>query len=82
MGENYGDTVVTFLERIDATTLYVAVEILGTESGTDSYTSRTGPTRGPGKVAREVRRREMAAGEHTGRAGRPPLIGNRVPLIA
>jgi hypothetical protein len=26
-------------------------------------------------------RREMAAGEGTGMAGRPPLIGNRVPLI-
>jgi hypothetical protein len=24
----------------------------------------------------------MAAGEGTGKAGRPPLIGNRVPLIA
>jgi hypothetical protein len=33
-------------------------------------------------VTREVRRREMAAGEGTGMAGRPPLIGNIVPLIA
>jgi hypothetical protein len=41
-----------------------------------------GPTRGPAVVTREVRRREMAAGEGTGMAGRPPLIGNRVPLIA
>jgi hypothetical protein len=33
-------------------------------------------------MTREVRRREMAAGEGTGKAGRPPLIGNRESLIA
>jgi hypothetical protein len=32
------------------------------ESGTDSYTDRVGPTRGPVVVIREVRRRKMAAG--------------------
>jgi hypothetical protein len=37
---------------------------------------------GPGVVTLEVRKREIAAGEDTGMAGRPPLIGNRVPLIA
>jgi hypothetical protein len=45
------------------------------ESGTDSYTwGRAAPTRGPAVVIRAVRRREMAAGEGTGRAGRPPLM--------
>jgi hypothetical protein len=46
------------------------------ELGTDSYTEVV-----PAVVTREVRG-EMAAGEGIGRAGRPPLIGNRVPLIA
>jgi hypothetical protein len=33
-------------------------------------------------VTIEVRRREMAAGEGIGKADRPPLIGNREPLIS
>jgi hypothetical protein len=36
---------------------------------------RAGPTRGPAVVTRGVRWREMAAGEGTGRADRPPQTG-------
>jgi hypothetical protein len=40
------------------------------------------PHKGAGFGDLRSKRREMAAGEGTGMAGRPPLIGNRVPLIA
>jgi hypothetical protein len=39
---------------------------------------RAGHTRGPGVVTREVTRREMAAGEGTGKVGRPPLTGKKI----
>jgi hypothetical protein len=55
------------------------------EFETDSYMNTCKscrPHKGAGVVTRGVRRSEMAAGEGTNMAGRPPLIGNRVPLIA
>jgi hypothetical protein len=52
------------------------------ELGTDNRTYVVPAPLGPGVVTREVRRWQMEAGQGTGRAGRPPLIGNRVPLIA
>jgi hypothetical protein len=44
------------------------------ESGTDSFVGRAGPTRGASVVTREVRR-EIAADKGTDRASRPPLTG-------
>jgi hypothetical protein len=40
------------------------------------------PHKGAGCGEWRSERREMVAGEGTGRAGRPPLIGNTIPLIA
>jgi hypothetical protein len=52
----------------------VCEKIIGVGNGKLNI-GRAGPTRGPAVVTREVvRRREMAAGEGTGRAGRPPLV--------
>jgi hypothetical protein len=51
------------------------------ELGTDSYTEIVPAPQGGRRGDYISGKREMAAGEGTGRAGRPPLIGNRVPLM-
>jgi hypothetical protein len=39
------------------------------------------PHKGAGVGDKRSGKRDTVAGEGTGRAGRPPLVGNRVPLI-